>query len=75
MSDEFRRGSPLGAERLSGRVRLVRIESREAAVFHRRDGSAAGDAEATVAVDVLRAGVVSHDVAPPPRIVQAVSIS
>ena len=58
MIDEFRRRPPLGAERLPGRVRWVGVQPGEAAILYRRHRAAAGDAEAAIAVDALRAGVI-----------------
>ena len=65
MIDEFRRRPALGADRLPGRVRWVGVEPGEAAIFDRRHRAAAGDAEPAIAVDALRAGVISHDISLP----------
>jgi hypothetical protein len=60
MIDQFRPRPSLRAERLPGRMRGVGVKPGEAAIFDRRHRAAAGDAEATIAVDALRAGVLSH---------------
>jgi hypothetical protein len=60
MIDQFRRRPPLGAERLPGRMRGIRVQPGEAALFDRRHRATAGDAEAAIAVDTLRAGMLSH---------------
>jgi hypothetical protein len=47
--NQLRRGTALRAQSLAGRVRWVRIETREAAVLHGGDAAAAGDAQPAVA--------------------------
>ena len=62
MIDELRSRASLGAERLPGWVRRIGVQPFETAVFYRRHGAAAGDAQSAIAVDVLRSGLMSHDV-------------
>jgi hypothetical protein len=63
--DEFRRRPPLGAERLTSWVRGVGVKSGEAAIFHRRHCATARPAEGAIAVNALRAIMISHHVALP----------
>jgi hypothetical protein len=61
--DVLRRRSPLGADRVPGRVGGIGVEPREAAALHRRDRATASDAEAALALDALWADVARHPMA------------
>jgi hypothetical protein len=60
MIHKFRARAPLGADRLPGRVRRIGVEPDETTIFDRCHRAAAGDAEATITVDALRASAIGH---------------
>ena len=50
--DEFRRGTSLGTQRLTGRMRRIGLQRDEAALLDRRDGATTRDAEGTKRFDL-----------------------
>src|SRR5262249_41545325 len=53
MVDELGRRASLGAQRLAGGMRRIRLEGEEAAALHGGEGATARDAEAAVTRDAL----------------------
>jgi hypothetical protein len=53
MIDELRRRAPLGAERLTGRVRRIGFQAGEAAILDDADGAASGDAKGAISMNAL----------------------
>ena len=65
--DKLGRGAALGAECLAGRMRGIRLQPDEAAMFDYRDRAASGGAKRTVAVDTLLARNIGHGRRAPDR--------
>jgi hypothetical protein len=58
--DYLRRGLPLQAQRLAGRVGRVRLEGREPAGLDHRDSATAGAAEGAVTLDACAGRLLGH---------------